>query len=135
MRSRTRLHAGAGRAGDESLSRDQFGLCPSDGVASRRPMPAARSTAGKRDDLLDQIGGAGQRLLREMGVALRGARMQMAEQALHHIERHAAVDQEARERMAQVVQADIFKTGALADTVPGKNNEAEGRPVTGDGKM
>ena len=61
------------------------------------PLPAARSKPGKCDNLLDQIGGIAQRLTREMGVALRGARMQMAEQTLHHIERYAAVDQEARE--------------------------------------
>src|SRR6185437_4611117 len=73
--------------------------------------------AGEYHDLLHQLCGAGERLLRQMRITLRRARVQVAEQPLHDVERDAPVDQEAGERMAQVVQTHVFEAGALADAV------------------
>jgi len=55
-----------------------------------------------------------------MRVALRGPCVQVAKQPLHDIERHAAVDQKARERVTQIVQAHIREIGAFANAIPGK---------------
>ena len=70
--------------------------------------------------MLDQISRVAQCLLREMRVALRRARMQMAEQPLHHVERYTAVDEKAGKRMPQVVQPHVIETGAFANARPWK---------------
>jgi hypothetical protein len=37
--------------------------------------------------------------------------------------------------MTQIVQANIGEARALSDTVPEKCNEADGRPLAGEGKI
>src|ERR1041384_4061365 len=55
------------------------------------------------DDVADQLGGVLQGFVREVRVALRGARMRVTEQALHDVERDPLVDEEARIGVTQIV--------------------------------
>ena len=57
-----------------------------------------------------------QRLWREMSIPLRHARRGVPEQPLHHVERDALIDQKARERMTQVMQANIGQSALLRST-------------------
>ncbi len=57
-----------------------------DGRGIAVPAIIAEPAAWKCKDFLDQVGGFAQRLLGQMRIALRGSRMQMPKQALHHIE-------------------------------------------------
>jgi hypothetical protein len=47
------------------------------------------------------FGRVGQRVAGEVGIALRGAGIGVTEQRLHHVERDAFIDQEARKRRLQ----------------------------------
>jgi len=75
-----------------------------------------------------------QSFVREVGVALRGARVRVPEQPLHDVERDPLVHQEARVGVPQIVQPDIGEAGALADAVPGEEQRGR-RLAVGEGKM
>jgi hypothetical protein len=67
----------------------------------------------------NDLGSVQQRLWHQMGVALGHPGLGVAEQSLDHIERHTPVDQEAGERMPQVMEQDISQTCAPPYAVPG----------------
>jgi hypothetical protein len=75
------------------------------------------SGGAKPDNILDQISGSAQCLLRQVRVALRRSRMQVSKQSLHDIKRYTSIDQETRERMTQIMQTNIGKARAFANPV------------------
>ena len=57
-----------------------------------------------------------------MRVPLGGFDLGMTQQFLHFIQRATAIDQERSERMAQVVNAQLFQPRPLSDHIPGIKN-------------
>src|SRR5262245_35658480 len=74
----------------------------------------------KPDNLLDQISGSAQCFLRQVRVALGRSCMQMPQQPLDDVKRHASIDQETCEGMTQIVQTNIAQARAFANSVPRK---------------
>lgn len=66
----------------------------------------------------DRLTGIPQRLVREMGVPLRGARLGVAQKMLDLVETAPVVDQQAGEGVAQVVEAHIGHACLLTDLIP-----------------
>ena len=61
-----------------------------------------------------------------MRVSLRHVGRGVAKQPLYYVERHALVHQEAGERVAKVMQADVCQSvAAVSDAVPGIEQAAE----------
>lgn len=58
------------------------------------------------------------RLLREVRVPLRGLDLGMPEEVLHHVQRDALVDREARKGVHEVAQPDIGEPGSATDARP-----------------
>jgi hypothetical protein len=58
------------------------------------------------------------RLRSKMGVTLRHARLRVPQQVLHDIERYALVDQETRERVAQIVETDVIQSSPPPNAAP-----------------
>ncbi len=73
-------------------------------------------------------------LWRQVGVTLGHPNLGMPEEPLNHVERHAPIDQEAGERVAQVVEPDIRQTCATSDAVPGMEQRGVGTAAEGRGK-
>jgi hypothetical protein len=67
----------------------------------------------------NHLGGFQQRLWRQVSVALGHPNLGMPEEPLDHVERHTLIDQEAGERVTEIVQPHIGQTWPASDTVPG----------------
>ena len=92
-------------------------------LASRRDF--AGSLARTTDHAGDNFSRVQQRLRRQVSVALCHLGRGMPKQSLDHVERHAAVYQEAGERVAQVVKAHVTETSTAPDAIPGIEHAAE----------
>ena len=66
------------------------------------------SRNGASHHVRNHVGGIQQRLALEMGVALSGLRLGMAQQVLHLVQGAPAVDEDRRERVPQIVDAHIL---------------------------
>ena len=67
----------------------------------------------------DDLGCIQESLWRQVGVTLGHPNLGMPEEPLDDVERYAPIDQEAGERVAQVVEPDIGQTCATSNAVPG----------------
>jgi len=69
-------------------------------------------------DLLGHIIGDGaERLIGEMGVALRHLARRMTQQLLNLVQRRALVDREAGERVPQIVQVEVLQARRRLDVL------------------
>ena len=64
------------------------------------------------------LGRVQQSLRRKVRVSLRHPGRGVPEQPLHHVERDASVHEQARKRVAKVMQADVRQSCASSDSVP-----------------
>ena len=96
---------------------------------ARRHLARAIDPAVSRARTTDHAGGhlgcVQQGLRRQVRVSLRHPGRGVPEQPLHHVERDALIDEEAGERVAQVVEANVIETSAVPDAVPRAKNPGE----------
>jgi len=90
-------------------------------LCERRNSDSFRWGAGRRasaDHLPDDLGSIQQGLRRQVGVALGHADLGMAQQPLNDVERDTLINEEARERVAQVMEPDIAQSSTAPDAIP-----------------
>jgi hypothetical protein len=76
-------------------------------------VPACRYSVGGRN-----LGRVQQGLRGQVGISLCHPGRGVPEQPLHHVERDPLVDEQARERVAKVMQADVGESCATSDAIP-----------------
>ena len=101
-------------------------------VADGSRVSGAASTTLTLGDLLETDGGAyscratnpygeatPDRIIGQVGVALRGRDLGVAEELPDLLERETETDTETGKRVPQIVDVDVLETGCLADARPG----------------